>query len=51
MNRIKKVTVKDDMSGAILEESQSSHFRGIALHVLFSLSSKLDETTDIPRNQ
>ena len=27
--------VKDDMSGAILKWSQSSHFRGIALHVLF----------------
>ena len=40
--------VKHDMSGAILKQNQSSQLRGIALHVLFF---KLDQTTNIPRNQ
>lgn len=43
--------VKDEMSGAILKWSQSSHFRAIALHIVFSLSSTLYQTMDIQRSQ
>lgn len=43
--------VKDDTSGAIVKKSWSSHVRGIASHILFSLASKLHHTTNTRRSQ